>query len=289
MKRILAITLTLIMLLVALTGCMAPQNPSGNEVGQNPSGNEGEQSTSENTDKSVITLTIKESHPYAQAFGHYDNNYCFYANDDEGRFFRVWWSNFEGLAEKDRVVVEYHNFKELVYEDGKPDGGFTPDYEITAISVKKENTADENLVSHIQIKSGDTTIHPFGSLLWSRTDNGDGTFTEVNASMPDTQAIVKLYANIIPKLVLDENVSYFVQVNGRVEKVYLLTPNENGYTKSETTFDALSNLENGTYYVAFNVLLSGNCDPDAPQNSYRYEDVFCLVVGEDNEPVNITF
>ena len=61
----------------------------------------------------------------------------------------------------------------------------------------------------------------------------------------------------------------------------MLTPNEDGYSKAETTFEALSNLEKGTYYVAFNVLLSGNCDPEAPQNFYRYEDIFCLVVGDD--------
>ena len=38
MKRILAITLTLVMLLAALTGCMASKNPSGIEGEQNPSG-----------------------------------------------------------------------------------------------------------------------------------------------------------------------------------------------------------------------------------------------------------
>ena len=36
MKRILAITLTLVMLLAALTGCMASKNPSGSEGEQNP-------------------------------------------------------------------------------------------------------------------------------------------------------------------------------------------------------------------------------------------------------------
>ena len=35
MKRILAITLTLVMLLAALTGCMASKNPSGSE-GEQP-------------------------------------------------------------------------------------------------------------------------------------------------------------------------------------------------------------------------------------------------------------
>ena len=33
MKRILAITLTLVMVLAALTGCMASKNPSGDEGG----------------------------------------------------------------------------------------------------------------------------------------------------------------------------------------------------------------------------------------------------------------
>lgn len=149
------------------------------------------------------------------------------------------------------------------------------------------NSSQENdyLVSHIQIKSGDNTIHPFGSLLWSKTDNGDGTFTESIVDKFDVVDLVSgkttFSAEEIPRIVLNESVSYLVQMNGRVEKVYLLTPNGDTYTKSETTFDALSTLADGTYYVALEVLLSGNCDPDAPQNSYRYEDVFCLIVGEE--------
>ena len=154
-----------------------------------------------------------------------------------------------------------------------------------------DNSSQENdyLVNHIQIKSGDNTIHPFGCMTWSKIDNDDGTFTE---SFVDKYDVIDLVSGKtpfaitdIPKLVLNDKVSYFVQVNGRVEKVYLLTPNDDTYTKSETTFDALSNLANGTYYVVLEVLLSGNCDPDAPQNSYRYEDVFCLVVGEQ-KPTN---
>ena len=152
-----------------------------------------------------------------------------------------------------------------------------------------EKRANDYLVSHIQIKSGNNTIHPFGCMTWSKIDNDDGTFSE---SFVDKYDVIDLVSGKtpfaitdIPKLVLNDKVSYFVQVNGRVEKVYLLTPNDDTYTKSETTFDALSNLADGTYYVVLEVLLSGNCDPDAPQNSYRYEDVFCLVVGEDNKPV----
>ena len=268
MKRILAVTLTLVMLLAVLTGCMASRKPSGDEGEQNPFGK-----------RLPITLTIAETLPSCVAFEHKDGKpYCFYAYDTEGHLYRVIWNDFTGLNEKDVIVVDHNDdIKTLTYSEYP--SGWTPQYELTAISVKKEINPEDYLVSHIQIKSGNNTIRPFGSLLWSKTDNGDGTFTELNASMLDTAEIINLYTNIIPKLVLDESVSYLVQANGSVENVYLFTPNGDMYTKSVTTFDALSNLADGTYYVALNVLLSGNCDPDAPQNSYRYEDIFCLVVG----------
>lgn len=270
MKRILAITLTLVMLFAALTGCMASKNPSGNKGTQDPSGK-----------RLPITLTIAETLPSCVAFEYKDEKpYCFYAYDTEGKLYRVFWDDFTGLNEKDVIVLEHNDdIKELDYVN--PPSGWNPKYEVTAISVKKDINPEDHLVNHIQIKSGDNTIYPFGSLLWSKTDNGDGTFTELNASMLDTVEIINLYANIIPKLVLDESVSYIVQANGSVENVYLFTQNGETYTKSKTTFDALSNLADGTYYVVLNVLLGGNCDPDAPQNSYRYEDIFCLVVETD--------
>ena len=278
MKRILAVTLTLVMVLAALTGCMASKNPSGDEGEQNPSGK-----------RLTITLTIAETLPSCVAFEYKDEKpYCFYAYDTEGHLYRVFWNDFTGLNEKDVVVVDHNDdIKKLEYVN--PPEGWTPKYEVTATSIKMEKRANDYLVSHIQIKSGNNTIHPFGCMTWSKIDNDDGTFSE---SFVDKYDVIDLVSGKtpfaitdIPKLVLNDKVSYFVQVNGRVEKVYLLTPNDDTYTKSETTFDALSNLADGTYYVVLEVLLSGNCDPDAPQNSYRYEDVFCLVVGEDNKPV----
>ena len=265
MKRILAITLTLIMLLAALTGCMASRKPSGDEGEQNPSGGH-----------LPIILTIAETEPSCPAF----ESDCFYAFDTEGILYRVLWTDFEGLHEKDTVAVEYSKKEELNIPADLT-GGFHAKYEITANNVKKDINPEDHLVSHIQIKSGANTIHPFGSLLWSETDHGDGFVDVMHADYVEITDMVKRCADVIPKLVLDESVSYLVQVNGRVENVYLLTPNGDTYAKSETTFDALSNLEYGTYYVAFEVLLSGNCDPDAPQNSSRYQDIFCLVVGED--------
>lgn len=277
MKRILAVTLTLVMVLAALTGCMASKNPSGDEGEQNPSGK-----------RLTITLTIAETLPSCVAFEYKDEKpYCFYAYDTEGHLYRVFWNDFTGLNEKDVVVVDHNDdIKKLEYVN--PPEGWTPKYEVTATSIKMEKRANDYLVSHIQIKSGNNTIHPFGCMTWSKIDNDDGTFSE---SFVDKYDVIDLVSGKtpfaitdIPKLVLNDKVSYFVQVNGRVEKVYLLTPNDDTYTKSETTFDALSNLADGTYYVVLEVLLSGNCDPDAPQNSYRYEDVFCLVVGEDDKP-----
>ena len=275
MKRILAVTLTLVMLLVALTGCNASQKPSGKEGEQNPSGK-----------RLPITLTIAETLPSCVAFEHKDGKpYCFYAYDPEGHLYRVLWNDFTGLNEKDVVVVD-HNDDIKKVDEVNPPGGWSPQYEVTATGIKMEKRTNDYLVSHIQIKSGNNTIHPFGCMIWSKIDNDDGTFTE---SIVDKYDVIDLVSGKtpfaitdIPKLVLNDKVSYFVQVNGRVEKVYLLTPNDDTYTKSETTFDALSNLADGTYYVVLEVLLSGNCDPDAPQNSYRYEDIFCLVVGDDD-------
>lgn len=284
MKRIFAIALTLVVLLAALSGCVESGNPSGSQGEQTPSGSEGTQNPSGK--RLPITMIIAETLPSCVAFEYKDGTpYCFYAYDAEGHLYRVIWNDFTGLNEKDVVVVD-HNDDIKKVDEVNPPGGWSPKYEVMAISVTKESDNDKYIVRHIQIKSGDTTIYPFGSLLWSKIDNGDGTFTEFYTDIPDTVGMINLYADIIPKLVLDESVSYMVQMNGRVENVYLFTPNGETYTKSETSFDALSNLTDGTYYVAFEVLLSGNCDPDAPQNSYRYEDIFCLVVEEPNEHFN---
>ncbi len=286
MKRIFAIALTLIVAFAALTGCMNAQNPS--EKAEQNSSEKAEQNSSEEARNSsesfsTITMTIAETLPSCVAFEYKDGNpYCFYAYDTEGELYRVLWTDFKGLNEKDVITVEYSDAVRALTYDVYPDGGWTPPYEVTAANVKMEKRANENHVGHIQISSGGNTIFPFSSLIWSKIDNQDGTFTESSAERHDIVDLVNGKGNFpvtdIPKLLLDGDVTYLVQVNGMVEKVYLLAPNGSGYTKSETTFEALSTLTSGTYYVALEVLLDGNCDPDAPQNSYRYEDVFCLVV-----------
>ena len=120
MKRILAITLTIVMLLAALTGCMASKNPSGDEREQNPSGK-----------RLPITLTIAETLPSCVAFEYKEEKpYCFYAYDTEGHLYRVLWNDFTGLNEKDVVVVD-HNDDIKKLDQVNPPGGWTPKYEVT--------------------------------------------------------------------------------------------------------------------------------------------------------------
>ena len=112
MKRILAIAITLVIVLAALTGCTA----SGNHL-----------------DKSLqITLTIAETLPSCPAF----ESDCFYAFDAEGVLYRVLWTDFTDLDEKDTVVIEYSK-KEKLNISADLTGGFHAKYAITANSVKK--------------------------------------------------------------------------------------------------------------------------------------------------------
>lgn len=272
MKRIFTVMLAFIMMLTILTGCAESKNALGNEKEQDPADK-----------RSSIILTIAQTLPSCVAFEYLypEKPYCIYAYDNEGALYRIIWNDFTGLNEKDIIVVEYSDdIKTLTYDD-YIGGGYTPQYELTATGVKKENDSD-HIVDHIQIKSGDNTIRPFGSLYRQKIDNGDGTYGELIADSINTPGMVSVFADEIPKIVLDGSVSYMIQANGSVDNVRLLTPNGDTYTESETTFDALSELADGTYYVAFYVTLGGNCDSDVPQNFYLYEDIFCLVVGESD-------
>ena len=82
-----------------------------------------------------IAMTIAETLPSCVAFEYREPNtpYCFYAYDADGNLYRVLWTNWEGLNEKDRVIVEYEKLEKLT--DVNPPGGWTPQYELTATCV----------------------------------------------------------------------------------------------------------------------------------------------------------
>ena len=99
-----------------------------------------------------IVMTIAETLPSCVAFEYKDGNpYCFYAYDDGGKLYRVLWNNFDGLNEKDRIVVD-HNDNIVVLNYDEYPSGWTPQYELAAISIYSEeewnafeqNGANEN-------------------------------------------------------------------------------------------------------------------------------------------------
>lgn len=60
---------------------------------------------------------------------------CFYAYDENDDLYRVLWEQTDALAPEAEVQVDYHSLTKLEYPDGYPDGGYTPQYEITAAAV----------------------------------------------------------------------------------------------------------------------------------------------------------
>ena len=93
------------------------------------------------TDKSaaylVMTMSIEHTRPSCSAF----EVTCFYASDNDGKFYRVYCNDMSGLYEGQAIRVTYNSssLRELEYPGGYPDGGYTPKYEITAIAVEDEH------------------------------------------------------------------------------------------------------------------------------------------------------
>ena len=85
-----------------------------------------------------IVVTIAETRPSCAAFEYIDGNpYCFYAYDDDGKLYRVLWSNFDGLNEKDRIIVDHNDTIVTLNYDEYP-SGWTPQFEVTAINIVSE-------------------------------------------------------------------------------------------------------------------------------------------------------
>lgn len=138
MKRILTTALILIMLLAVLSGCMAPKNISGKEEKQNPS-----------NENRFLMLNIVESVPSGNSFEYRDENpYCFYAYDSDRDIYRIIWTDFTGLNEKNKIIVEYNALKKLTYDKSPEPGAWTPRYEVAALNVKLESDAIASCLSY---------------------------------------------------------------------------------------------------------------------------------------------
>lgn len=141
--------------------------------------------------------------------------------------------------------------------------------------------------SAVTYRSGENEIKALSSLLWTKLDNGDGTFTTehgvgIREYLPTEDVLAQIW---LPELVLDGTLEAFVPVNGRVAGVYLLDMKDRvNYPKTETSWEEIAELPEGQYFIVVQTILSGNCDPDALQNTYCYEDLFVLFV-EDSEKI----
>lgn len=85
-----------------------------------------------------VNMKIAYSEPSCPAF---ETN-CFYAISYDGKLYKVYWSDMEGLSEGQPVKVTYSNGgkKESEDFDEYPDGGYKPKYEITALKVEVNST-----------------------------------------------------------------------------------------------------------------------------------------------------
>ena len=130
MKKYIAFALVLGLVVCVFSGCANWQNPSENGENQNSSG------------ESSLTLTIAETKPSCVPFSYKEPyvKYCLYAYDSEGALYRVLWTDWDGLNEKDRIVVEYSNIKKL---DPYLGTGWSPQYEVTATRVRLEGASDQ--------------------------------------------------------------------------------------------------------------------------------------------------
>lgn len=176
-----------------------------------------------------------------------------------------------------------------VYNASIPDNLSDIEQTTTAAAIGDTVAPDENVKnsSSVYVTSGDAKIYPASGFLWAELcegPNADGTYDCVSA---DGAGVYFWLQDIksgkgaaidaaIPRLTLNGTVSATVPVNGSIQAVSLIDLSD--WSERRTTLPELEALGQGEYYIIMSVVLSGNCDPDAPQNKYCYEDIFRLIV-----------
>lgn len=189
------------------------------------------------------------------------------------------------LTESDRDTVNGIFWR--VYYSAVPDN-LKDGTQATTIAAS-DVTPDENVknISSVYVTSGDTKIYPASGMLWMELQSGpneDGTYNCVSADGAGVNFWLSDIKNgkgaaidaAIPSLALDGTVSATVPVNGSIQAVSVIDLSD--WSERQTTLSELEKLEPGEYYIIMSVVLSGNCDPEAAQNTYCYEDIFKLIV-----------
>ena len=176
-----------------------------------------------------------------------------------------------------------------VYNASIPDNFAESEQLITTASSGDAVAPAEDVknISSVYVTSGDAKIYPASGFLWAEIcegPNADGTYNCVSADgagvyfwLDDIKSGKGAAIDAaIPCLTLDGAVSATVPVNGSIQAVSIIDLSD--WSERTTTLPELSKLGQGEYYIIMSVLLSGNCNPDAPQNNYCYEDIFKLIV-----------
>lgn len=122
------------------------EQDTGSEIGSNIDQDAGDGSgIAEDTEKSyqqyeMLQLTVAESRVGCLAFEYdeHDDEYCFYAYDENESLYRVLWHDFSDLSEKGKIVATDCKVTELEYPQGTPDGVFAPQYELKALWIWSE-------------------------------------------------------------------------------------------------------------------------------------------------------
>lgn len=139
--------------------------------------------------------------------------------------------------------------------------------------------------SQTRYLSGNNSITALSRLTFSQEYKPDGErgFTGALADYPGIMGILpkpdELAQLHIPELMLEGKVSAQPAVNCEINAVYLIDMNDRtGYPRTCTSFEKLSKLPPGRYYVLTEVTAEKSCFPDVPKNRYGYEELFCLVI-----------
>ena len=134
MKKLLVSLLMLALIISTLSGCT--------DTNSDDSQNGYDSTTQESGKRLPLTLTIAQTMPSCVAFEYKDEKpYCFYAYDSSGTLYRVVWSDFTDLHENDIVTVDFEGEISYWEYSDYPDGGWTPQCEIKAVSVGKNRAS----------------------------------------------------------------------------------------------------------------------------------------------------
>lgn len=152
------------------------------------------------------------------------------------------------------------------------------------ISEKYEKNHADKDKRYLMIFSAEKHVTPARFPIYEDVRNPDGThviseydrISFIDYLNGDTQEAVF----DIPVLTLSGKITPALSPDTVIEKIELIFKKDNEYVQKNTSFEMLSNLENGTYYVSMQVKCTEYGDDGDTDYTGLYEDIFCLEVYE---------